>query len=147
MLLVKDIMKKSPRYVMPETSLAEAMLLMQFYKMDGLPVAINKEFIGFIQLRDVLAMLFPESSDQENPDTKQLQIKLAPILRVEVKQIMGDAISSVSPSLSVYEAVSIMLEKHTCSLAVTEGEKLVGSISFDDVNKAILGLNSAKVAA
>lgn len=140
-------MTKNPRYVMPETSLAEAMLLMQFYKMESLPVAINKKFIGFVQLRDLLAMSFPESIDREDLDMRQLQINLAPILRADVKQVMDEARRSVSPSVSVCEAMSIMQETHTCSLAVTEGEKLVGLISFDDVNNAILDLNSAIVAA
>lgn len=43
--------------------------------------------------------------------------------------------------------MKIMLKQHIDRLAVTEDGKLAGIISLDDVNKAILGLTSTKVAA
>ena len=135
---------------MPETSIAEAMSLMRFHQVDSLPVTINKALVGFVQLRDVLAMFFPvkfNCAEDVDSDTSRLQSKYAPIVRVEVKQVMDSSRRSVSPLVTVNKAMSIMLEEHACRLAVTEGGKLVGLISFDDVNKAILGLTGTKVAA
>ena len=149
-MLVKDIMSKNLRSVMPETSIAEAMSLMRFHQVDCLPVTINKEYVGFVQLSDVLAMFFPEKfncAEELDIDTSRLQNKYAPIVRVEVKQVMDSSRRTVSPLVTVNEAMSIMLEEDACRLAVTESGKLVGLISFDDINKSILGLIGIKVAA
>jgi acetoin utilization protein AcuB len=149
-MLVKDIMSKSLRSVMPETSIAEAMTLMRFHQVDGLPVTINKEYAGFVQLSDMLTMFFPEKlncAEDLDIDASRLQYKYAPIVRVEVKQVMNSSRRSVSPQVTVNEAMSIMLEEDACRLAVTESGKLVGLISFDDINKSILGLIGINVAA
>jgi len=136
---------------MPETSVAEAMSMMRFYQCDGLPVAVDKELVGFVQLRDVLAMFFAEKLDKLKHDSdfdlRRVQNKYAPLIRVSVKRVMDNTKRSVSALTPVNEAMNIMLDEHISSLAVTEGNKLVGMISFDDVNKAILRLTSTKVAA
>ena len=64
-----------------------------------------------------------------------------------VDDIMRKSTKSVMPETSLAEAMSIMQENQLCSLPVSEINKRVGSISLDDINKAILGLTSTKVAA
>ena len=56
-----------------------------------------------------------------------------------VENIMSKAAKSVILETSLAEAMSIMQEYQVCSLA--------GLKSYDDINKAILGLTSTKVAA
>jgi signal-transduction protein with cAMP-binding, CBS, and nucleotidyltransferase domain len=150
-MLVKDVMSKNPRLVMPETSIAEAVSLMQFYHCDGLPVAVDKEFIGFVQLRDVLAMLSAEKLSGMKHDTeydlKRMQNSFAPLLRATVKQVMGDKKRSVSMQAPVDEAMSIMMNQQISRLAVTEDNKLVGMVSFDDIDKAVLAAAGTKVTA
>lgn len=136
---------------MPETSIAEAMSLMRFYQCDGLPVVVDKEFVGYIQLRDVLTIFFADKTNKQEYDpeldVRRLQSKYAPIVRATVNQFMNGAKRSVPPLTSVGVAVDIMLNEHVDRMAVTEGNKLVGMVSLDDVNKVILGLTSTNVAA
>ena len=54
---------------------------------------------------------------------------------------------SISPLTHINEVISMMLEDNVCHLAVTEGDRLVGTVGFDDINKATLSLASTKVAA
>jgi len=150
-MLVKDVMSKSRRQVMPDTSIAEAMLMMRFYQCDGLPVTVDKELVGFVHLRDLLAMFFEEKPDNSNDisdfDSGLVKSRYAPLIRVSVKQVMVEAIKSISGLKPVNEAMNLMLDDQISSIAVTDGNKLVGMISFDDVNKAILKLTTSKVAS
>lgn len=149
-MFVKDVMSASPKSVTPETSIAEAMSMMRFYQCDGLPVVVDMELVGFVQLRDVLAMFFTEDQDRLKVDSefdlRRLQNMYAPIVRATVKQVM-DKSTAVSVKTTVNQAINIMLNEQTSRLAVTEDNRLVGVISFDDVNKTILGLTSTRVAA
>lgn len=93
-MLIKDIMKKNPRSVIPETSLAEVMSLMRFYHCDGFPVVDDKMFVGFIQLRDVLTLFFVDGQDNTKPDSvfdaRCLYDKYAPLVRATIKQFIDD---------------------------------------------------------
>lgn len=149
-ILVKDIMNEPVRPLMPETSLAEAMSLMRIYDADGLPVTIDKEFIGYVWLKDILALFFSGqelAGEVEAMDMYLLHSQYAPIMRADVKRVITVTGKAVSPSTPVHEAMSMMLKDRVCSLAVTEHSKLVGLLDYDDANKAVMGLASTKVAA
>ena len=52
-----------------------------------------------------------------------------------VKQILdqkGHSVFTIEPDASVYDAITMMAEKHVGALAVTEGDKLVGLFSERD---------------
>ncbi len=136
---------------MPETSIAEAMLLMRFYQIDGLPVVINRKLVGFVQLCDLLTIFFPENTHNQKRESgfemRRLQSRYAPIARATVKRFMKTKIRTATPDMSVNEAMEMMLDEPGRRLAVTESGKLIGMISFDDVNKTIPGITSTRVAA
>ena len=150
-MLVKDVMNRGPRSIMPETSIAEAMSLMSSYRIDSLPVAVNKELVGFVQLRDLLALFLPKSipaQKQESAfDTRRLQRRCAPIARAAVKRLMKSTSRSIAPDKSGKAAMHIMLDLHVSQLAVTENRRLVGMIGFEDVNNAILETTGPRAVA
>ena len=143
-------MNKAVRSVMPETSLAEAMSLMRIYHADGLPVTVDKLFVGHVWMEDILAFF---SNEQEIAGKKVcmdmdcLLTRYAPLMRIDVKRVMAVTNRAVLPTMSINEAMLIMLKDRVCSLAVTERARLVGQVDYEDVNKAILALSSTKVAA
>ena len=136
---------------MPETCLAEAMALMRFYQVDALPVTVGRQLVGFLQLRDVLALFFPGRTlnqvSRSNFDARRLQDRYAPLMRAAVKKLIVTGNRSVAAGAPVSEAVGMMLNEHVTRLAVIEHDKVVGMISFDDVKKAILGVTSTRAAA
>ncbi len=136
---------------MPETSIAEVISLMRVYHCDGMPVTVDKQLIGYVQLTSVLAIFVVEGQlsmkQALDLDPKHLQSRLAPLLRATVKQVMDDTKASVSMLMTVNEAMSIMLDQQISHLAVTEDNRVVGTISIDDVSKAIPGITSTKVTA
>ncbi len=140
-MLVKDIMNKGLKAMMPDTSIGEAMALMQLYQCNVYPVAVDGELVGYVQLQDLLTMLCPEKQKYENDvDFNRLQREYAPLSRAAVKQVMDNTPRSVSPSMPVNEAMEVMYQEHVSRLAVTEDSKLVGMIGREDVNEAILTL-------
>jgi predicted transcriptional regulator len=135
---------------MPETSLAEAMSLMHFYQVDCLFVTVDKSLVGCVHLKDILALMLSDrysTGPDMFKDLRRLQNSYAAIIRADIKRIMVDAAKSVQPSMSVVEAMAIMLNENSSSLAVVEGGKLIGQINFDDLNEAVMDLNGLKIAA
>lgn len=149
-MLVKDVMSRKVRSITPETTIAEVMSMMRFYHCDGLPVAVNNKLVGYIEHKDVIEAFFPEtgSSDStEKFDIDRIRKGNGSIARETVQEIMNKNKKSISPLTHINEVISMMLEDNVCHLAVTEGDRLVGTVGFDDINKAILSLASTKVAA
>lgn len=147
---VRNILNRSTRSIMPETSLAEAMSLMHFYQVDCLFVIVDKSLIGCVHLKDILALLLSDRLNADMDmlnDLRRLQNGHAAIIRADIKRIMVDAASSVQPSMSVVEAMAIMLNENASSLAVVEGGRLIGQINFDDLNDAVMDLAGLKIAA
>ena len=123
---------------------------MRIYGVDGLPVTVDKEFVGYVWLKDVLALFFPGlelAGNEPCMDMYCLDDRNAPILRADVKRVLTVTSKAVSPSMSVNEAMSTMMKNRVCSLAVTEDSRLVGLIVYDDTNEAVLEMASTKVAA
>jgi CBS domain-containing protein len=148
---VKAVMNKSRRQVMPDTSIAEAMLLMRYYQCDSLPVAVDKELVGYIHLRDLLALFIEEKLENLKQDSDfhpgLVHDKYAPLTRVSVKQVMVEARKSLLVLKPVDEPVNLMLAGQISSTAVANGSGLKSIISLDNVNEVILKLISTKVAA
>jgi CBS domain-containing protein len=149
-LLVEDIMSRLTRSVIPETSLAEVMSLMQLYHVECLPVAVNRRLVGYVRLKDIHDILFSEEAcigTDACEDTSYLQSSNAAIIRADIRRVISDKTISAPPSTPVNKAISIMQMYQLSSLAVVEANQLVGMVRMEDINKAITGLACARAAA
>lgn len=149
-MLVKDIMNRRTRSVIPETSIAEAMLIMCIYKADWLPVAINKKLIGLVTLKGILDMLQPEEDhvdDLSEAYINRLQAKYGPLTRADIHRVMDSSTRSVSSTVPVNEALSIMHRKQLFHLPVTEDQKLVGVIDYHAIKRIISDAFDTRAAA
>ena len=151
-MLVKDVMSRKVRSITPETTIAEVMSMMRFYHCDGLPVAVNNKLVGYIEHKDVIEAFFPDTDSDSSDGSDKFDIERirngnGSIARETVQEIMNKSKKSITPLTHINEVISMMLEDNVCHLAVTEGDRLVGTVGFDDINKAILSLASTKVAA
>ena len=149
-MLVKDVMSRKVRSITPQTTIAEVMSMMRFYHCDGLPVAVNNELVGYIEHKDLIEAFFAETAGSESAnkfDIEKIRNGNGSIAKQAVQGIMNISKTPVSPLMHINEVISMMIEDNVCQLAVTEGNRLVGTIGFDEINKAILSLASTKVAA
>ena len=149
-LLVEDLMSRLTKPVMPETSLAEVISLMQLYHVECLPVAVNKCLVGYVRLRDMLDMFFPghvSVGTEICEEMSNLHSSNAAIIRADIRRVILDKVISVPPSTPVSKAVSTMQRYQVSSLAVTEADELVGMVSMEDINKMTTGLARTRAAA
>lgn len=149
-LLVEDLMSGLTKSVIPETSLAEAMSLMQLHHVECLPVTVNKCLIGYVRLKDILDILFSGDAyigTEKYEEISNLQSSNAAIIRADIRRVIFDKAISVSPSMPVNKAMSLMQMYQVSSLAVIEANELVGLLSLDDTNRAIAGVARSRAAA
>lgn len=149
-LLVEDLMSGLTKSVIPETSLAEAMSLMQLHHVECLPVAVNKCLVGYVRLKDILDILFSGDAyigTEKYEEISNLQSSNAAIIRADIRRVIFDKAISVSPSMPVNKAMSLMQMNQVSSLAVIEANELVGLLSLDDINRAITGVARTRAAA
>ena len=149
-LLVENMMSGLTKSVIPETSLAEVMSLMRLYRVECLPVAVNKCLVGYVRLKDILDMLIFEDAcigTKTCRGISDLQSSNAAITRADIRRVIVDKTVSVPPSTPVNKVMSLMRMHQLSSLAVVEANELVGMVSLEDINKAITGSARSMAAA
>lgn len=57
--------------------------------------------------------------------------------RIKVREIMSSPVESISPNLSVFDAIRIMEDKHTKRLPILEEKQLVGIVTQTDLVRAV----------
>ena len=140
-MLVKEIMSKDITTVSRDTSLMEAASLMCLYRYSGLPVIENDELVGLIAEKDVLSHLFPSLEDAMQSmvtiDFGEKIKEYSTLMNKPVSSLMSQNLKTVSPDMPILKAAVIMANNRFRRIPVTEGNKLVGMVSFGDVHKAI----------
>jgi CBS domain-containing protein len=149
-LLVEDLMSGLTKSVIPETSLAEVMSLMQLHHVECLPVTVNKCLVGYVRLKDIIDILFSGDAcigTETCEKITNLQSSNAAIIRADIRRFIFDKAISVPPSMPVNKAMSLMQMYQVSGLAVIEANELVGLLILDDINRAITGLVRTRAAA
>lgn len=114
---VKEIMATDVIYAEIPGNRKTVMELMQNHNLKALPVVKKgtKELAGIISQADL----------HRHPDEEQIAL----IMRRDPLQ--------VHPEVSIKELIELMIENKLRRLPVTEGKKVVGMVSVDDIIKAI----------
>jgi CBS domain-containing protein len=107
----------------PEGLLADAVRTMVSNDIGSLVVMSNGAMIGMLTFREVLGELNARGGNLGDAQAGAVMVK---------KPITGN------PTDSVDHLREVMLNNHIRYLPVTEGEQLLGVISFHDVAKAVI---------
>lgn len=111
---------KTVHHVTPTTKVAEAVRLMVEHRIGSLVVLEGERLVGIFTERDaLLRVLHPRRS----PETTQ------------VSEVMTANPVTVTPIVTVEEAMGIMTERRLRRLPVIEDGKMVGLISIGDLTK------------
>lgn len=128
---VREIMNRRPRTVRPETSL-DGLLERLLGQIEGcFPVVDkNQKLVGIVTESDVLHVLRPPVPQATVGSVFREVTKTA---ARTVSEIMTKRPVTVTPEMTVAEALNLMTEHKLRRLPVVEGEKLVGLISLRDI--------------
>jgi CBS domain-containing protein len=109
--------------IAPDGMVSEGVSIMSEKDIGSLVVMNQGEMVGMLTFREVLRALHKNKGSIQG-------------LRVDA--IMVKDPRTIAPGVEVDELRSVMLKHHIRYMPVTEGDTLVGVLSFHDVAKAVL---------
>lgn len=112
------MMKRNPRSISPEATLAEAAAMMRDTRVGAILVADQGEFVGIISETDLVRKAM---ADQLNA------------AQVKVRAIMSSPVITIEQDRSAHDASDLMAEKGIRHLGVTEDGRIVGIVTVRDL--------------
>jgi len=117
-LKVRDVMVKEVITVDENSSVKEAVDIMNEFQIGSLIVVEKGKAKGIVTERDFLRRVIAEAKD---------------VVNTKVKEIMTTPLVVVEPSTDLEEAVKLMFQKKIKKLAVVDANKLVGIVTLTDI--------------
>ena len=137
-MIVSDIMTTNVVSIPSNTSLAEARKLMDAHRIRRLPVIDRGKLVGIVS-EDTLDKTGPSQLT-----TFSIHELAYLVNKITVKEVMRRDVVTVTPDMTVEEAVALAQSKQVGALIVAEGEKVVGIATTNDffykVLNPILGI-------
>ena len=128
---VKVAMTSPVIVISPDTSLEEALRIMDVMCIRRVPVVENGELVGIISLRDVQEALKDLEEHCEEGESPSGQVADA----------MTTEVFTISPNAPIGRAAEIMLQEKIAALPVMKsGGKLIGIITESDIFEVVVRL-------
>lgn len=143
-ILVENVMNSDIKGVGPDTLLREINDLMFQNKLSYLPVVDNSNrLIGEIRFFDILELGIPDfARNMTNLSFVNSLESFENLINREeeitAQQIMKKPVSPLKPKTTLLEAAVNIIRSHERQLAVVDGEKLAGVISYMDILNKII---------
>ena len=131
-MLVSDVMKTNVVSIPSNTSLAEARRIMKAHNIRRLPVIDRGKLMGVV----TEARLDRMGPSQLN--TFSIHELSYMVNTITVKDIMAREPVTVTPEMTVEEAIALAQSRHVGSLIVMEGDRVVGICTTNDFFYKIL---------
>lgn len=129
-MLVREVMTEPAVTVAPETSVKQAVLLLDRHQITAMPVVDDEgHLVGVVSEADVLRDVLP--TDRR---VHELLVEItAPVVQLRVTDVMTHLPVSVSPDDDLAEAVELLVGTQVKSLPVVGFGRVVGMVSRRDV--------------
>ncbi|MDW7649884.1 MAG: CBS and ACT domain-containing protein [Bacillota bacterium] len=131
-MLVKDKMSTEVLAVTTETTLPDALALMEEKRVRRLPVLEKDKLVGIVTLLDLVRA---SPSPATSLSIWELNYLLA---KLQIKDIMAKEVLTVGPDEPIDDAAALMRENRIGGLPVVEEGKVVGMITETDIFTAFL---------
>jgi acetoin utilization protein AcuB len=131
-MIVADIMTTNVVSVPSNTSLAEARRIMDAHHFRRLPVIDRGKLVGVVT-KDALDKMGPSQMT-----TFSIYELTYLVNKITIKEVMHRDVVTVSPDITVEEAVTLAQDKGVGMLVVMEGDKVVGVATTNDFFYKIL---------
>lgn len=152
MVKVRDVMSSPAMSITPETLVKDAAAMLAEKNVSGVPVVENDLVVGVFSEIDVLRsikttkkdlrLVFPSISSlgiafQEEVTQREILEAYEEIGNTPVRDVMSKEVVTVSPDITVNEAIVMMVERKIQRLPVVEGHKLVGIVTRGDIIRGL----------
>ena len=117
-LKVRDVMVREVITVDENSTVKEAVDIMNEFQIGSLIVLERGKAMGIVTERDFLKRVIAEGKD---------------VMTTKVKEIMTTPLVVVEPSTDLEEAVKLMFQSKIKKLAVVDANKLVGIVTLTDI--------------
>jgi len=131
-MIVADVMTTNVVSIPSNTSLSEARKIMDAHRIRRLPVIDRGKLMGIVT-RDALDKAGP--SKLTTFSMHELSYLLS---KITVKEVMRHEVVTVSPNMTVEEAVALAQSRHVGALIVVKDEQVVGICTTNDFFYRIL---------
>lgn len=129
-ITAEEVMTEKVTTIRANAPLSAALAVMQEQRIRHLPVVDGDQLVGMLSDRDLQSLGFGAVSDMETYDS--LQGKLA----AAVSEVMSSDLMTVSRVAELTEITDLLIEEKIGAIPVTDGDALVGIISYVDVLRA-----------
>lgn len=136
---IEDWMKFPVQVVKPLDSIARARALLEQYRINQLPVVVNRRLVGIVTDRD-LRSASPSAAEAAAVDAGTIPNALIDPEKTPVQRVMTEEVLTLGPKDTVEQATRLMLSERVGAIPIVEKERLVGIIARSDVLGAFLGL-------
>lgn len=152
MVKVREVMSSPAMSITPQTLVKDAAAMLAEKNVSGVPVVENDLVVGVFSEIDVLRsikttkkdlrLVFPSISSlgiafQEEVTQREILEAYEEIGNTPVRDVMSKEVVTVSPDITVNEAIVMMVERKIHRLPVVEGHKLVGIVTRGDIIRGL----------
>lgn len=116
--------------ISPDTSVYEAVRMMDFKNIGALPVIEDGRVVGMLSERDY---------------TRKIILKGKSSKDTAVREIMSAPAVTVSPQHAIDECLRLMTGQRVRHLPVLDGERIVGIVSIGDLVNWVISAQSATI--
>ena len=144
-VFVGDVMRRRPRFVHPETALAEAARVMTRYHLRSITVATDDgEVLGMLRNQDLLRRALPHylkqvSGSELQPDEAEDGGESFDPASVPVRDVMDRSVLCVSEDQTLADVASLMVDKDSDQFPVVREGVLVGMLSRGGIVHLLFG--------
>lgn len=144
-LTLSDIMSREPHCVKEKDTLIKARDLMRGLEERTVPVVDGRgKLSGVIGLKDMIRYFAPQSKDSVRTQGRRKGEK-SPV-EIEVKSVMTSPPIHLSPEHTTGDAIKLMNKHKITSVVITEKEKPIGIVTFQDLMEHIATLKQKDTA-
>jgi CBS domain-containing protein len=119
----------------PEDSLSTAVLTMAEHDIGSIVVMSSGKLAGMLTFREVIRVLAKRQMENRTGPTP-------PVSEFLIHEVMNPNPTVAGPDIDVDELRKLMVDSHERYLPVMEGTMLLGVVSFHDVARAVLEMQS-----
>lgn len=123
-------MTRDVESISPETTVGEALDLMDAQSIRHLPVMKGTTLVGLVSDRDLAAHILPLRAAIAHPDEAKIR------LGTPVSTLLRDEVLTVASSDALSKAIDSMLVFGVGAVPVVEGDSMVGLLTTIDVLQA-----------
>jgi len=119
----------------PEDSLASAVQVMAEHDIGSIVVMSAGQLVGMLTFREVIRVLAKRQAENRTGPTP-------PVSEFTVAEVMNSNPTIANPEMDVDALRKMMVDSHERYFPVMEGKVLLGVVSFHDIARAVLDMQS-----